>query len=81
MNDNLEKIVNLLSLINKQINPKTQPEEANALRVTLTDLKDKAKVTLEQLLGKLEKDVEEGKITDQGTIQKIRDYRNKYNAL
>lgn len=81
MNDNLEKVVNLLSLINKQIDPKTQPEEANALKETLTNLIDKAKVAIEQILGKLEKEIVEGKITDQETIQKIRDYRDKYNAL
>lgn len=81
MNDNLEKVVNLLSLINKQIDPKTQPEEANALKETLTNLNDKAKVAIEQILGKLEKEIVEGKITDQETIQKIRDYRDKYNAL
>lgn len=81
MNDNLEKVVNLLSLINKQIDPKTQPEEANALKETLTNLIDKAKVAIEQILGKLEKEIVEGKITDQEMIQKIRDYRDKYNAL
>lgn len=81
MNDNLEKVVNLLSLINKQIDPKTQPEEANALKEILTNLIDKAKVAIEQILGKLEKEIVEGKITDQETIQKIRDYRDKYNAL
>ena len=81
MNGNLEKVVNLLSLINKQIDPKTQPEEANALKETLTNLIDKAKVAIEQILGKLEKEIVEGKITDQETIQKIRDYRDKYNAL
>lgn len=82
MINDFEKLVNLFSSVSKRIDPETIPEEERAALVETTKkLIEVCKVTIEQLLLNLEKNIEEGKISDQETIQKIREFRDKYNAL
>ena len=81
MKDNLGMVVDLFSSISEQINPETMPEAKAAMVESAKMLISKAKVAIEQILLSLEKDIKEGKITNQETIQKIREYRDKYNAL
>lgn len=82
MINDFEKLVNLFSSVSKRIDPETIPEEERAALVETTKkLIEICKVTIEQLLLNLEKNIEEGKISDQETIQKIREFRDKYNAL
>ena len=82
MIENLERLVNLLGLISKHIDPKTMsPEGRTALAEAAQALVEKAKVAIEQILLSLEKDIKDGKITDHEMIQKIREYRDRYNAL
>lgn len=78
----LEILVNLFQLLNKHIDPQAlSSEERMALEETTKKLIENARTALEHILVGLEKDVEEGKITNQETIQKIKEYRDKFNAL
>lgn len=78
----LEMLVNLFQLLNKHFDPQALSlEERKALEETTKKLIENARTALEQLLTSLEKDVEVGKITNQETIQKIKEYRDKFNAL
>lgn len=78
----LEILVNLFQLLNKHFDPQSLSlEERKALEETTKKLIENSRNALEQLLTSLEKDVELGKITNQETIQKIKEYRDKFNAL
>lgn len=78
----LEKLVNLFQLLNNHFDPQSLSlEERKALEETTKKLIENARTALELLLTSLEKDVEVGKITNQETIQKIKEYRDKFNAL
>lgn len=78
----LEMLVNLFQLLNKHFDPQSLSlEERKALEERTKKLIENARTALEQLLTSLEKDVEVGKITNQETIQKIKEYRDKFNAL
>ena len=75
-------LVNLFQLLNKHFDPQSLSLEARkALEERTKKLIENARTALEQLLTSLEKDVEVGKITNQETIQKIKEYRDKFNAL
>ena len=75
-------LVNLFQLLNKHFDPQSLSlEERKALEERTKKLIENARTALEQLLTSLEKDVEVGKITNQETIQKIKEYRDKFNAL
>lgn len=78
----LEILVNLFQLLNKHFDPQSLSlEERKALEETTKKLIENSRNALEQLLTSLEKDVELGKITNQETIHKIKEYRDKFNAL
>lgn len=82
MIDNFEKLVNLYNSLSKRIDPETLSEKERAsLAETTKKLIEICKVAIEQLLLNLENEIKEGKINNQETIQKIREYRDKYNAL
>ena len=78
----LEMLVNLFQLLNKHFDPQSLSlEERKALEERTKKLIENARTALEQLLTSLEKDVEVGKITNQEKKKKIKEYRDKFNAL
>jgi len=56
-------------------------EEKKALLDTLDKVKRTFKINMGGMLCSLEKDIEDGKITDKNTIQRIKECRERYNAM
>lgn len=78
MND-FERLAELYSRINEQMAQKT--EEQNELQEAFNKLKETFKIKIGGILDLKEKDIAEGKITDENTIQSIRGLREQYNNM
>lgn len=79
--DKLEKIVEMLLLIDQHIDATTMPEVKDVLNQTTEQVRELVKLTIERILVDLEKSVTEGKITNTDKIAAIEEYRKQYNAL
>lgn len=79
--DKLEKIVDMLLLIDQHIDTTTMPEVKDVLNQTTEQVRKLVKLTIERILVDLEKSVTEGKITNTDKIAAIEEYRKQYNAL
>lgn len=78
MND-FERLAELYSRINEQMAQKS--EEQNELQEAFNKLKETFKIKIGGILDIWEKDIAEGKITDENTIQSIRGLREQYNNM
>lgn len=78
MND-FERLAELYSRINEQMAHKS--EEQNELQEALNKLKETFKIKIGGILDIWEKDIAEGKITDENSIQSIRGLRARYNNM
>lgn len=79
MNNDYEKLAEFISFINKQMAQTT--EEKIALRDTLDKINETFKIKIGSALSAMEKDIEDGKITNTNTIQSIKKMRERYNTM
>lgn len=77
--DNFEKIIEQQSRINEEL--KRMLETSKAREEELNKAYNKFISAIEQNLIKWEKEIEEGKITDNTIIALIRSHRETFNAL
>ena len=79
--DKLEKIVEMLLLIDQHIDATTMPEVKDVLNQSTEQVRELVKSIIERILVDLEKAVTEGTITDTNQIAAIEEYRKRYNTL
>lgn len=75
--DDYKKIAELMDSINEQMH--TNSEEQTKLLEIIAQVKETFRIKINQVLTILEKEIEDGKITDMNTIQSIRGLRERYN--
>ena len=79
--DKLEKIVEMLLLIDQHIDATTMPKVKDVLNQSTEQVRELVKSIIERILVDLEKAVTEGTITDTNQIAAIEEYRKRYNTL
>lgn len=79
--DKLEKIVEMLLLIDQHIDATTMPEVKDVLNQTTEQVRELAKSTVERILVDLEEAVTAGKITDTKQISQVKEYKKILDDL